>query len=119
MAELTTTKALNISQLCVEIGRKALRVLGPDDDGTYVVKFDEADLSEADMQVALDAHVADPNWTDPNPPPLSAEDQGAKDTATQLEQIRTKAKAVFAGTDTFTTAQVQKILAGLVLRQTR
>lgn len=38
---------------------------------------------------------------------------------TKLSAVRAKAEAVKAGTDTFTAAQMQKILAHLVLRSTR
>lgn len=56
---------------------------------------------------------------DGQPLPLDPEAQADVDAATQLASIRAKAKQVAAGTDTFTAAQVQKILAHLVLRATR
>lgn len=55
----------------------------------------------------------------PPPPPESAEAVATKDADAQMLTLRTKARAVYDGTDTFTNAQVQKILAGLVLRETR
>lgn len=50
---------------------------------------------------------------------LAAEEQAQTEINNDLTALRAKAKAVRAGTDTFTTAQLQKIVAGIVLRLTR
>jgi hypothetical protein len=52
-------------------------------------------------------------------PPPSPEEVEAEAADTQLDQIRAKAQAVFNGTDTFTAAQMQKLVAAMVLRMTR
>lgn len=113
MARVSTSKTINPSQLGVELGRVALRV----GDG-YV---DAPTVDEAALQAGIDAHVADPDWVDPNPPPPSADqlrqadaDSGISNLATTAG-IRAKCKAVLAGTDTFTAAQRDRALAALVL----
>lgn len=116
MAETSTSKPINPSQLCVELGRIPLRVIGPAADGTTIVRTDSIGVTALRNGVA--SHTADPNWTDPNPspapPPTDQERAG-----TELQAVRAKAKAVLDGTDTFTAAQVQKLVAALVLRLTR
>lgn len=42
-----------------------------------------------------------------------------RDSPSTFDQLETKARAVWRGEDTFTAAQVQKIVAGLVLRHLR
>ena len=121
MTELTTTKPINISQLSFEMGRVPLRCVGPDADGAYKLRFDEP-ITEAAAAAAVEAHSANPSWTDPNPPPPTKSELRAQDAVLaqeEAERVRAKAKAVFDGTDTFTNAQIQKIVAGLVLRAAR
>lgn len=110
-ARYDTQKEINPSQLCVEIGRHPLRHVA----GRYVAS-DAVD--EATLAAAVEAHVADPDWTDPDPAP-APEPTDEEKAAVDLSAVRAKAKAVFAGTDTFTAAQVQKLVAALVLRATR
>lgn len=50
---------------------------------------------------------------------FTAEQAQQADERDQLAALRNKAKNVWAGTDSFTVAQRDKILAGLVLRATR
>lgn len=50
----------------------------------------------------------------PEPPPYVP-----PPSQTQLEQIRAKARDVFSGQSTFTNAQLQKLVAALVLRELR
>lgn len=72
MNEYTTTKALNPEQLAYELG-KGLRVVGPEPDGTYTVKVAPQDATLAQLQAAVETHVAQENWTDPKPPPPKPE----------------------------------------------
>jgi hypothetical protein len=64
MAETTTTKAVNPAQLSVELGRVPLKAVGPDDDGAWTVR---ADVAQAALDAAVNAHAADDRWADPNP----------------------------------------------------
>lgn len=78
------------------------------------VKGDELGVnlpeSERDrVAAAVAAHTGEP----------TAEEQADRDERDQLDALRAKARAVWRGEDTFTVAQVQKILAGLVLRATK
>ena len=58
MARIETGKAVNPTQLCVELGRVALKVR----QGEYV----ESDaVDEATLRAGVDAHVADPDYADP------------------------------------------------------
>lgn len=119
MSTITTTRKVNPGQLSYEVGRYPTRVRGPYEDGTTVVTVDG--VGEANLVSAVEAHAPMENWTDPDyvaPPPTEAEVEDTQ-TRDQMLAIRTKAKAVFAGTDTFTAAQLQKIAAALVLRATR
>lgn len=66
----------------------------------------EADADEQTLRDTVEGIVYDETvGTDPNARAISA--------------VREKANAVITGTDTFTAAQVQKIVARLVLRATR
>lgn len=60
----------------------------------------------ANAQAVIDTYVYDPAWGKPT------ED-------VEMSKVREKAKAVAAGTDTFTAAQMQKAVAHLILRATR
>lgn len=112
---ILTTKPINPGQLCVEAGRIALRIVTRDG----VSRISTEAISDSELQAFVDAHVADPSWTDPNPPPPSPEEIEDANTRSALLALRAKARDVYAGADTFTAAQVQRILAGLVLRETR
>lgn len=81
----------------------------PDADGTAlsgVLRVERDDADAAKVNAAIAAHVADDAYGQPS------EDVG-------LAGVRAKAAQVAAGDGTFTAAQVQKILAHLVLRTTR
>lgn len=115
MSELTTDKPINPSQLGTELGRVALRCVGPDEDGNTKVRTDA--VTQAQLQTAVDAHVADPTWTDPNPPSPTPEQQ--RDDAIQLLRARALQVAQDPTTAQFTAVQMQRILAHYVLRATR
>lgn len=110
MPEVVTSKTLNVSQLAAELGGVPLRAVGPDDDGNTLVAVQGG--TKAALDAAVDGHTAAPAWVDPGyvPPP---------DTATPIDAVRARAQEVLAGTGTFTAAQMQKILAALVLRTSR
>lgn len=61
MIRIETDKEINPGQLCAELGRVELRHVA----GAHV----EADTDEVTLRSALDAHVPDPDWTDPEAPP--------------------------------------------------
>lgn len=107
MAEITTTKQVNASQLCVELGRIAVRVRHADPVRIW------ADTDEASLMAAVEAHEADPNWSDPNPPPPTETERAN----VELAKLRSKCQAVFAGSDSFSASQAQKLIAALVLRE--
>lgn len=99
-ARITQTgKAVNLAQLAAEAGGPLAA------SSTEIVSVDGT-LTVQVLQAAYDAHVADPNYG------LPAEDTAATG-------LRAKAQAVFNGTDTFTAAQLQRLVAALVLRATR
>lgn len=67
------------------------------------------DVSEANRDQAgqvISAHTGEP----------TAEQKTETDSRAQVAAIRAKARAVLAGTDTFTASELQKIVAALVLR---
>lgn len=101
MASITTTKTINLQQLTTElgVGMSARSVTG------LPLEL-EADLPLEVLQVAIDAHVADPFYGE------AAEDR-------TLRLARVQAQAVLAGTATYTALESQRILARLVLRATR
>jgi hypothetical protein len=63
---MITNRAINPSQLAYEMGGVALRVVGPEEDGTWKVK---ADVDDATLAAAVEAHVADLDWVHPTPQP--------------------------------------------------
>lgn len=65
MARIEADKTVNATQLCVELGRVPLEVNG------RTVSSDA--VSEADLRAAVEAHVADPDYVDPDAPPPSVE----------------------------------------------
>jgi hypothetical protein len=122
MSTFITYRSINTSQLAYELGQTfggihTLRVVGPEPNGKTLV--DAPNTNQADLESAIASHVANPSWVHPNPPPLSDAELQDAEVPVQLTQLRNKARAVYAGTDTFTAAQSQKILAALVLRATR
>jgi hypothetical protein len=100
VAKVITTKRLNLAQLGSELGGVGLACRGGDPASTDSKEV-EADVAQADLQSAIDAHVYDGFWGD--------------DDARQLDNLRAKAQAVIAGTDSFTAAQLQQIAARTVL----
>ena len=104
---VSTTNPINLSQLAAELGTDKL--FGPDNDtlvSTTSKTIQAEGVTQAQLEAGLAAHVADPDFGKP------AEDQ-------EFSRLRAKAQDVFNGTDTFSAAQIQKIVAGLVLRATR
>lgn len=95
------TKPVDLAQLAAEVGA----ALSASEDDLVVADADAPVTPEA-LSAALDAHTPDPDF-------------GRPDEDRQLRAIRTKAREVAAGNGTFTAAQVQKILAHLILRSTR
>ena len=69
-------------------------------------------VQASSIEAAVRAHSG-------TPLPLTVEEQADSDAGTQLLGARAKAREVAAGNGTFTAAQVQKILAHLILRATR
>lgn len=86
MSEITTTKDINVPQFGYEV-QKPLHIL--QDDEQTVITFDGRQISEADMQAAIDAHVADENWE----PPKSAEETKREQEELSLEDYKAKAEA--------------------------
>lgn len=112
MSRHTLNRAgININRLAEQLGATTAEQTPPhegEDSTVLYLRFldgngQEVDLDDGRVQQAVE------NYTPPPPP----------DEDTQLAAIRAKAKEVAAGTGTFTAAQVQKILANLVLRNTR
>lgn len=62
MARVDTDKKINPTQLGIELGRVPLRVSA----GRYV---DAEGVDEAALRDAIDAHVADDGYVDPEAPP--------------------------------------------------
>ena len=60
----------------------------------------------ADAQAIIDAYAYDPTW-------------GKDPQDVEMTKLRTKALDVWQGNSTFTAAQMQKIVAGIVLRLTK
>lgn len=94
-------KTVDLAQLATEVGAP----LAASDDEVVITEEDSTVTTDA-LSAAISAHTPDPEYGQPD------EDR-------QLRVLRTKARDVAAGNGTFTTAQVQKILAHLVLRATR
>lgn len=117
MAQLTTEKVVNLGQLSVEMGRIGLRAVGPDEDGQTNISTDGA--SEDELEAAIAAHVADPNWTDPNPPPevVEAEKRDAERSQAQAD-IDTIAEKVRAGTFDFQKDGIDALKA-VLLKESR
>lgn len=75
----------------------------------------ETDASEADASAVVDAHTGAPTLQQQaDLARVKDADQGVGSLATTAG-IRAKCKAVLAGTDTFTAAQMQRAVAALVL----
>lgn len=98
MAETPLSKSINGTQLKAEVGASDLYV-------TEDILHAEG-CTQEELEDGLAAHTPDPDYGKPQ------EDR-------DLSALRAKAQDVFAGNSTFTAAQVQKILAGIVLRLTR
>ena len=100
-------KPVTLDQLAAEVGTALAATLDAERNVTEVVVADPASTVTAEtLTAAIAAHTPTADYGKP------AEDVG-------LSAIRAKAQAVAAGDGAFTAAQVQKILAHLVLRTTR
>lgn len=104
-AEARTTKRINPAHLSSLLGGVAVFTSGSAPDSTEE-KLVQAETDQATLDSALASYSYDAHFGKP------AED---RDMAT----IRTKAQAVWDGTQSFTTPEIQKLLAGIVLRLTR
>lgn len=74
----STDRRVNINQLGVELGRVPAKWVGPDDDGVVTMTpLDGAVLTEKQWESAIEVHVPDENWVDPEyvppSPPSAAE----------------------------------------------
>lgn len=81
-----------------------------------VVADQQSDVVPPEGHTVRAATNDDAIYVDPAVAAKAAEDDSHD---AEFRGARTKAKAVFAGTDTFSPAQMQKLVAGLVLRMTR
>lgn len=95
------TKPVQLAQLAQAVGVPLVA-----SESEVVVADPDSTVTAAQLQAALDSHTPDPLYELDND-------------SRQLHSLRAKALQVWAGDGTFTTTQVQKILAGLVLRATR
>lgn len=93
------TKPIRLEQLAEELGTNQVFGSGSPIDAV------EAEVPLATLEAAVAAHVPDD---------LFGEPQEHRD----LTALRIKAQAVFAGADTFTAPQIQKAVAGLILKAT-
>ena len=91
-------KQINLAQLGQEVGAALCS-----SDSEIVVADPTSKVTQAQLAAALLAHTADPTF-------------GQDEQSRQFAGLRAKAAAVWAGTDTFTAAQLQKIVAGLVAK---
>lgn len=110
MSEVTTRKRINISTFHAHAGITRSTIEGVA-DSTTTKTISTEDISQAALQAAVDSYV----YSEPAPEPLS----DAQKAETDMQAVRAKALAVFNGTDTFSPAQMQKLVAGIVLRLTR
>lgn len=115
MATVTTTKQFHMEQLFELLGGDDADVstngFALDDPAekeiTVTVKGDgETPITQAELETLVTNYTYDPDY---------GKDPEEKD----LDAIRTKAQAVYDGTDAFTDVEVQKILAAIVLQATR
>jgi hypothetical protein len=93
VSAVTTDKDIDAAQLAAELGTDQVWI-----DGRRIL----AAVDRATLEAAVAAHVVDPYFGEP-------------DEQRQLGALETKMRAVWAGTETFTPAQVQRLLAGLGL----
>lgn len=89
MARVETTKTINPTQLGVELGRVPLRYV----EGSHVAS--DAVTQQA-LEQAIDAHVADPAYVDPQAPPPAPDPivtlVAAIDQATTINGLRNALK---------------------------
>jgi hypothetical protein len=103
MATYQTTKQISPKKLADELGVPVtIRGTSPDEIGSKTV---EAETTVGALGTAVTNHVYDDEYE------LSEKDR-------QIRRVRALAQDVLAGTDTFTNAQIQKLVAALVLRET-
>lgn len=106
MFRIPSPPTVDLQQLRTEIeAATGLTVTGGERrDGFLFVEFETTEgVDDIALQAQLEQIVADHKT----------------DETTQLDQLIEKARRVWNGTDTFTQAQAQKILAGLVLLENR
>lgn len=77
MAEITTSKKVNLSQFSAEIGRLPVRAEGPDEDGELRIEVER--MTDRELTAAVDAHTDDPSWVDPEHVPAPDPDDEFRD----------------------------------------
>jgi hypothetical protein len=60
MVRVVTSKVINLSQLDSELGSQGLSINDNDPQAVVIVTADESTISEAELEVAVAAHVAQP-----------------------------------------------------------
>ena len=103
MGKATTTKRIGISHLHYHLGVETITVRGNLEEGEET-EVEVADLTNAQIATSLAAYVCDDEF-------------GRLPTERALRAARVKARAVLAGTDTFTVQEMQRAVARLILRE--
>lgn len=92
---VATTAQVNPGQLSHELGGAPLKVVGPDADNVTRVRVlddpdNPTDVDLAALARAVDAHVADDDWQDPNAAPDTAADDIARLAELRAEALERK-----------------------------
>jgi hypothetical protein len=98
MATVVTAKRINLAQLTHEMGVEGVSVAGALGESPGVKELTVEDVDEATLAAAVEAHVPNRRWRHPD----------HRWTEAALAQ---KARAVAAGEETFTVAQIHALLA--------
>lgn len=82
---MLATKDVNLSQLAYEMGGASLRSIGPDAEGhVEIVASEDGGPTEGEIAAALEAHTADPEWTNPELVEMPVEVDPVTETLTNL-----------------------------------
>lgn len=112
MADIEASKPINATQLCVELGRVPLRVTGPYPDGHSRIRTDA--VTDGELAAAVDAHVADPNYVDPEnvaPEPVPTVEERLAALEGEVQAMKDRA-SVEAGKPVTTAQDVAAAVAG-------
>lgn len=60
---ISTDKTINLTQLCVELNRKPIRAIGPDENG--IIRVTSEVLTDDELKMAIDSHNANVDYVDP------------------------------------------------------